>query len=104
MIAWLERDEHGRAARAVTGVSQRDDFGVRLAELRVESLSHRDAVTNDDGADHRVRRRLPPTALRERECPAHPRALIALAPGCRVFHISHAIARYYRPKRRPSVK
>jgi hypothetical protein len=77
---------------------------VRFAKLRVETLPHRDAVANDDGADHRVRRRLSPSAFGEGECPAHPRAFVALARGGRIFHITHSIARRYRPKRNPSVK
>jgi hypothetical protein len=41
----------------------------------VVPLTDDDAPTNDDGADHRVRRRLSPSQLCEVERPAHERAL-----------------------------
>jgi len=44
----------------------------------VPSLPNDDSVTHDDGADHRVRRRLSPSPLGQRESPTHVRAVTRL--------------------------
>ena len=76
MVARLERDEHRGAARAIARVGERRHLRVRLAIPRVESLPDDDTVTNDDGADHRVRRRLPhPRSARASARRIHARSL-----------------------------
>ena len=58
VAARLEVHEQRGAARAIAGVVEREDFRVRLAGARVPALADHDAVRrDDDGADHRIRRR-----------------------------------------------
>src|SRR5439155_2317030 len=60
------------AARPGPGRPERLDLGVRRASLHVDPLADdRTARRNDDGADHRVRRREPPPPLGELERPPH---------------------------------
>ncbi len=67
MIARLERDVHRGAAGLIARRGQRHHFSVRFAESRMESFADHGTVANDDGADHRVRRRLSPPAAGEDE-------------------------------------
>src|SRR4051812_13398415 len=61
----LEGDVERRTARAVAGSPERRDLGVLLAVASVKPLADDGAIANDDGADHRVRRRLSPPAAGE---------------------------------------
>jgi len=61
VIAWLERDVGGRAARIFTAlahIAQRFDLGMRLAAVMMPALPERDAVAHDDAADWWVRHRV----------------------------------------------
>jgi len=61
LIARLERDVGGRAARIVTlraRVTQRLDLGVRLTATVVPAFAERRPVADEDAADRRVRRRV----------------------------------------------
>lgn len=61
VIAGLERDVRGRAARvgaAPARVRERLDLGVRLAAPMMPSLAQRRAVADEDAADRRIRRRV----------------------------------------------
>ena len=73
--AGLEGHIECGASRAVAGVAQRANLGVVFAVAGVKSLAHDNIVLHDDGADHRIRRRLSPTAAGEVERPPHVRAL-----------------------------
>jgi hypothetical protein len=75
VCARLEGDVNSRAARRIASGAQRRYLGVRFAEPGVPSFPHHLVSRNDDGADHGVRRRLPPPATGEGECPAHERAI-----------------------------
>ncbi len=52
-------------------------LGVRFAEPLVPALTDDATTGNDDGADHGVRRRLPPPFTGESQCPAHVSAIAA---------------------------
>src|SRR5439155_17663403 len=81
VCAGLERHEECGAARALSlphpfrlplrGSAQRGDFGVRLTVAGVESFADERAAAHDNGADHRIRRRLTPAASRELERSLH---------------------------------
>ena len=71
--ARLEGDIEGRATSALAGLLERGHFGVRAAISCVESLADDLTVANDDGADHRVRRRLSPSFCSQLESAAHER-------------------------------
>ena len=73
MRARLERRVERGALRAVAGLSEREDLGVRGARTLVPALTD-DAILGDDhGAHRRVRRDHPPTPFREPEGPFHVR-------------------------------
>ena len=97
--ARLERHVERRAARAIAGRAQRVDFGVRVAVARVKSFADDLAVGNDDGADHRVRRRLSPAVLGERERAPH---VDRIELGRRARRAASADSVIYQLKRRPS--
>src|SRR5690349_24985120 len=83
----LEGDIERGAARVLSRGRERDDLGVSLPKPGVKSLANDGAVANDDGADHRVRRRLSPPAPGEVERPTHVRAirvLVRRGPGAGV--------------------
>jgi hypothetical protein len=67
MRAWLERDVQRRAARLFSGGLQRNYFGVRVTESRVKSFADFFVTAVNDGANHWIRRRLPPPTPGERE-------------------------------------
>jgi hypothetical protein len=53
----------------------------------VKALADHGTLLNDDGADHRIRRRLSPPAASEVERPAHERAIVlAVGRGVLVRH------------------
>ncbi len=69
MRAGLHRHVERRALRAGAGRLERDDLRVRPALALVPALSHHLAVTNDDGADDRIRMSGATSPLRELERP-----------------------------------
>ena len=62
MTTGLEGDIQCRTPRLRTGLAQGSDLCVLLAVAPVKSLADDLAITNDDGADHGIRRRLSPAA------------------------------------------
>jgi hypothetical protein len=82
MVARLERNVQGRAARPLSGCAQRLHFGMRLAATSVEPLAERVAVVNDRGADGRVRRRAAHAALCEFVCPREIDRVLGCPYGC----------------------
>ena len=100
MRARLERDVHRRATRALAGRSSAVDFGVRLAVARMKSFADDLAAGNDNGADHRVRRRLVPTrAPRARVLAA---CTVGRARRGRPAALRRRLVIPYQPKRKPS--
>lgn len=79
MVAGLERDVHGRSARAIARCLEGGDFGMGLTVPRVVPLADDAAITNDNSADHRVRRCLTPALLGEGERATH------------VFRVAHVV-------------
>ena len=73
VAAGLERDVQRCSSRPLAGCPKGDDLRVRLAEARVNALAHDLTFANDDGADHRVRRRLSPSFCCQVESAAHDR-------------------------------
>jgi hypothetical protein len=71
VCAGLERHVHRRAACRVTGRVKSNHFGVRFAVAGVKSLADNALASNDNGADHRVRRRLSPATFGERQSAPH---------------------------------
>jgi hypothetical protein len=59
----FERGIERRAKGPVTGGCQRDDLGVRSAELRVPALADNFTVFDDDGSYEGIRFHSPPAAL-----------------------------------------
>ena len=55
MRAWLQIRVDGRAACCVTGLLERDGFGMTDASVSVEAFADDAAILDDDGPDHRPR-------------------------------------------------
>src|SRR5689334_3356626 len=71
VIARLEGNVHRRATSALTRRLQSQCFGVGLAVPSVKSFTDNGAVTNDNSADHWVRRCLTPALLGEGKRATH---------------------------------
>jgi hypothetical protein len=63
MAARLECHVEGGADRVLVAGLERRDLGVRGAKGRVVPLPQDLSIANDDGADERVRARVPPAML-----------------------------------------
>jgi hypothetical protein len=71
MVTGLERHVHRRATRLLSSGLQRERLSVGFAIPRVKALADDDTVTNDNSADHRVRRCLTPALLGEGKRATH---------------------------------
>ncbi len=71
VIAGLERDVGGGAARAFAGGADRVGFGVRLTGTFVPAFAHDFVVARQHGADARIRIRAVQAARRELQRAAH---------------------------------
>src|SRR6185503_6644652 len=76
VVARLERDVEGGAARALARRRQRHDLGMGAARLGVKALAHDLAVADHHRAHHRIRRGQPAAPLRERERALHERQVL----------------------------
>ena len=71
MIAWLECHVHRRALSAIARGLERNYLGVGFTVARVIAFADDGAITNDNSADHGVRRCLTPALLGEGERATH---------------------------------
>ena len=81
MIAWLEIHVHRAAASSITRGFQRYGFGVSLTVSCMKALTDNSTVTNDNSADHWVRRCLTPALLGEGKRATRMRSFIAEVRG-----------------------